>query len=57
MELSISVVGGKKYQIVENAFLEAFFDMLFVVECCLKSRAAEEHSILVYDFCWKRLLK
>ena len=51
------IVGGRKFQIAEDAFLRAGYDMLFVVDCCLRSGAVEKQSILVDDVCWRRLHK
>ena len=51
------IVGGKEFQIVGDASLKARVDMLFVADCCLRSGAVYEQCILVFGFCWMRLLK
>ena len=56
LERGLLIVEGSGFQIARGASLRAHFDMLSVVDCCLKSGAVEQ-SILVCGFCWMRLLK
>ena len=44
------IVDGRKFQVVGEAFLKACFDMLFVVDRCLRSGAVEKRSIWYVAF-------
>ena len=42
------VVGGRELEITGNAFIKAFFDMLFVMKSCLKKGAVGKGSISAF---------
>ena len=44
------IFGGREFQIAGKASLKAHFDMLFVVDCCLRRGKIEKQNILYLAF-------
>ena len=49
--MEFCIVGVKEFQIFEKAFLRGRFNILIMIDCCLKSGEVEERFILVFGFC------